>query len=254
MTRYKLTIEYHGAGYAGWQRQDHMISVQQVVEEAIAGFCQQQVTVHAAGRTDAGVHARGQVAHVDLEDFSRPMEPFEITKAINAHLRPAPVAIVKTEVVHDDFQARFDAKNKLYHYRIINRTGLLTLDKGLAWHVKRPLDTAAMHEAAQRLLGTHDFTSFRDGQCQAKSPLRTLDRLDVTAVSDAVSGGQEILIAAEAKSFLHHQVRNMAGTLVLVGEGKWSPDDVAAVLDARDRTKAGPTAPSDGLYLMRIDY
>lgn len=254
MTRYKFTIEYNGADYYGWQRQDDVPTVQGAVEEAIAKFCGQQVTVQCAGRTDAGVHARGQVAHADLAEFSREMEPFEVTKAINAHLVPAPVAIIKTEVVDEEFHARFGAKDKLYHYRIINRTGFLALDRGLAWHIKRPLDTNAMQKAADILLGHHDFSSFRDAQCQSKSPERTLDRLDVIATPDPLSGGQEILIEAQAQSFLHHQVRNMVGTLVKVGHGNFTPEDVRAILAAKDRTKAGPTAPADGLYLMRVDY
>ena len=249
MTRYKLTIEYKGTDYAGWQRQPDQPSIQQAIEEAIHGFCQQEVTLQAAGRTDAGVHARGQVAHVDLGEFSKPMSPSEITKAINAYLQPQPISILQTEIVADDFEARFHAKGKLYRYRIINRPSFLTLEQGLAWHVKNPLDVKAMHEAAQILVGHYDFTTFRDSECQAKSAEKTLDRLDVQQKSD-----EEIVIEAEAQSFLHHQVRNMAGTLVLVGKGKWSADDVAEALTARDRTKGGPTAPADGLYLVRVDY
>ncbi len=254
LTRYKLTIEYMGRDFAGWQRQDQAPSVQQAVEDAIAAFSGQNVTIHAAGRTDAGVHARGQVAHVDMAPFSKPMAEFEIAKAINAYLRPRPISIIAAQIVESTFHARFSARNKLYHYKIVNRGSFLALDQGFAWHVKRPLDIGAMHAAAQYLVGHHDFSSFRDAQCQAKSPERTLDRLDVTAVKLDGNGGQDILIAAEARSFLHHQMRNMAGTLALVGEGKWSPEDVLNVLKAKDRTKAGPTAPAEGLYLMRIDY
>lgn len=253
--RYKCIVEYNGAPFSGWQRQVDVPSVQQAIEEAITGFSQQEVSIHAAGRTDAGVHARGQVFHVDLAPFSRPMEPFEIAKAINAHLRPLPVAVVNVQPVTEEFHARFAAQNKLYHYRIINRPAPPVLETGLVWYVKRPvLDIAAMQEGARNLLGHHDFTTFRDSQCQAKSPERTLDRLDISAHAYDASGGVEILIEAEAQSFLHHQVRNMVGTLALVGEGKWQPEDMAKALAARDRTAGGPTAPADGLYLMRVDY
>ena len=254
MTRYKFTIEYNGANYYGWQRQDDVPTIQGAVEEAITKFCGQKINIQCAGRTDAGVHAHGQVAHGDLEELKRSMEPFEITKAINAHLLPAPISIVKTEIVDEDFHARFGAKDKLYHYRIINRTGFLALDRGLAWHIKRPLDTEAMQRAAQMLLGHHDFSSFRDAQCQSKSPMRTLDRLDVIATPEPLSGGQEILIEAGAQSFLHHQVRNMVGTLAKVGHGNLSVADMRTILEAKDRRRAGPTAPAEGLYLMRVDY
>lgn len=254
LTRYKLTIEYAGGEFCGWQRQDGAPSVQQTIEEAIAGFCGQNVTIHAAGRTDAGVHACGQVAHVDLAPFSKPMAGFEIAKAINAHLRPRPVAILKAEQVAHDFHARFMAVNKLYIYRILNRSAFPAIGAGKFWHVKKPLDVAAMREAAAHLTGHHDFTTFRDSQCQAKTPLRTLDRLEITERPCDSAGGLEIVIEAEARSFLHHQIRNMAGTLALAGEGKWTPQDVKTALEARDRTKGGPTAPPDGLYLARIDY
>ena len=255
MTRWKLTIEYDGTKYFGWQRQDGDIpSVQQAIEEAIPKFCQQQATLHVAGRTDAGVHAWGQVAHVDLDDFTRPMSGFEVAKAINAHLRPHRISIVEAAPVADDFHARFMAVKKLYRYRIVARSAPLAIEEGLAWHLRRALDAQAMHASAQHLIGQHDFTSFRDAACQAKSPVKTLDRLDVTARDYDGMGGQEILIEAEGRSFLHHQVRNMVGTLVLVGEGKWTPADMKTVLAARDRTKAGQTAPAEGLYLVRVDY
>jgi len=253
MTRYKFTIEYKGTGYYGWQRQPDLPTIQGEIEKAIKAFSGQEVEITTAGRTDAGVHARGQIAHVDLDEFTKPMEPFEITKAINAHLLPQPITILKTEIVADDFHARFNAHNKLYVYRIINRQAFLTFDKELAWHVRRPLDATAMHEAAQFLLGKHDFTTFRDAQCQANNPIRTLDRLDVQSFT-TTEGTQEILIEAEAQSFLHHMVRNLVGTLSLVGEGKWKPEDIVTALNAKDRTKGGPTAPADGLYLVRIDY
>ncbi len=253
MNRWKLIIEYKGTDYYGWQRQDTHITVQQAIEDAIQKFCQQKVTLHVAGRTDAGVHARGQVAHVDLVD-DRGMSGFELAKAINAHLKPQPVSIIRAEKVTEEFHARFSALNKLYYYRIINRSPFLTFDAGIACHVKRPLDVAAMQDAATVLIGHHDFTSFRDSECQAKSPEKTLDRLDITTRDYDGQGGCEIIVAAEAKSFLHHQVRNMVGTLILVGEGKWTRQDVQTALAARDRTRGGPTAPAEGLYLVRVDY
>ncbi|MCD8496632.1 MAG: tRNA pseudouridine(38-40) synthase TruA [Alphaproteobacteria bacterium] len=255
MNRWKLTIEYDGTNYAGWQRQGEGIpSVQAEIEQAIFKFCAQDVTLHVAGRTDAGVHARGQVAHVDLADFKNPMEPFEVAKAINAHIKKHRVSVISAEVADNEFHARFHAVNKLYRYRIINRPAPPALEAKLVWHVKRPLNVAAMHEAGQVLLGHHDFTTFRDSQCQAKSPEKTLDRLDIASQEYDGCGGQEIIIETEGRSFLHHQVRNMVGTLALVGEGKWSAADVRAALEARDRTKGGPTAPASGLYLMRVDY
>lgn len=255
MTRWKFTIEYNGARYAGWQRQEDGIpTVQGAIEQAIFKFCAQRVTLHVAGRTDAGVHARGQVAHADLAPFKRAMEPFEVAKAINAHLRTQRITIVKAEIVESEFHARFHAVNKLYRYRIVNRPAPPALERGLVWHHKRPLDAVSMQQGARHLLGHHDFTTFRDSQCQAKSPFKTLDRLDVIAHDYDGCGGREIVIEAEGRSFLHHQVRNMVGTLALVGEGKWNPPDIKTALEARDRTKGGPTAPAEGLYLMRIDY
>jgi tRNA pseudouridine38-40 synthase len=254
MKRWKLTVEYRGEGFAGWQRQEHLMSVQQAIEEALYKFCQQEITIHAAGRTDAGVHALGQVVHFDLDYGTRPLTGFDLAKAINAHLRPHPVSIVHAEEVLEDFHARFGAINKLYRYRIVSRPSFLAVDHGLAWHCKRDLDAQAMHDAAQILLGHHDFTTFRDSQCQAKSPMKTLDRLDITSRPYDENGGQEIIVEAESLSFLHHQVRNMVGTLALVGEGKWNKADVRSALEAKDRTKGGPTAPAEGLYLVRVDY
>jgi tRNA pseudouridine38-40 synthase len=250
MTRWKLTIEYDGAPYSGWQHQDHAPSVQNEIEKAITGFCQQQIRIHVAGRTDAGVHARGQVAHFDLDYGDRPLTGFDLAKALNAHLRIAgqPIAILQADIVSDEFHARFSAKNKLYLYRIINRPAPLTLERGKAWQFKRPLDEARMQAAANILLGQHDFTSFRDSECQAKSPVKTLDRFDIKRSGDVIE------CEVEGRSFLHHQVRNMVGTLSHVGEGKWTVDDVARALAAKDRTKGGITAPADGLYLMRVDY
>ena len=254
MTRWKLTIEYNGRDYAGWQRQDNVPSIQQEIEEAVFKFSNQEARLHVAGRTDAGVHARAQVAHIDLDDFKKPMEGYEVAKAINAHLRPKPIAVINAEIVNDDFHARFSAVNKLYQYRIVNRSALPALDQGLVWHVRRTLNVKAMQAGAQYLLGHHDFTTFRDSQCQAKSPMKTLDRLEITARPYDAAGGIEIILETEGRSFLHHQVRNMVGTLALVGEGKWQPEDIKRALEARDRTKGGPTAPADGLYLMRVEY
>ncbi len=246
--RWKLTIEYDGRPFSGWQAQDHHSSIQRTIEEAIFKFCQQRIVIHGAGRTDAGVHARGQIAHFDLDYGDRLLSGHDLARALNAHLRGHPVAIIEAAEVAPDFHARFTAKNKLYRYRIVNRGPKLTIDEGLAWHLWKPLDAAAMHDAAQCLIGVHDFTSFRDSECQAKNPVRSIDRIDVYRM------GEEVFMDVEAKSFLHHQVRNIIGTLVFVGEGKWTAQDVANILAAKDRTGAGVTAPPDGLTLMRIDY
>jgi tRNA pseudouridine38-40 synthase len=245
MTRYRLTIEYDGSGFVGWQRQDNGPSVQQAVEEAVFGFCGERTHVYGAGRTDAGVHATGQVAHVDI---AKSTTADIVRDALNAHLRPAPVSVLAAAMVDDAFHARFSATGRRYLYRIVNRRAPLALDAGRAWQVGTPLDAEAMAEAAARLLGRHDFTSFRSAACQATSPIKTLDRLDV------MRAGEEIRLEIAARSFLHNQVRIMAGTLKLVGEGKWSADYVSAALAARDRTKGGPTAPPDGLYLAEVRY
>lgn len=246
--RWKLTVEYNGAPYSGWQHQDHAPSVQEEIEKAIFKFCGRKIRIHVAGRTDAGVHALGQVAHFDLDYGDRALTGHDLAKAINAHLRPQPIAILKAEETDSEFHARFSAKNKLYRYRIISRAAPLSIDQGFAWNMHYALDVAAMHDAAQILLGQHDFTTFRDSECQAKSPVKSIDRLDVTR------HGEEIRFEVEGRSFLHHQVRNLVGTLVLVGRGKWTTADLQAALDARDRTKGGMTAPADGLYMVRIDY
>ena len=245
MPRYRLTLEYDGTGLAGWQRQDNGASVQGLLEAAFERYCQEKVTLVAAGRTDAGVHALAQVAHVDLE---RPREPDEIRDAVNFHLKPARVAILEADEAPADFHARFSATGRRYLYRIVNRRAPLVLDHDRAWALTRPIDAEAMHRAAQVLVGQHDFSSFRDAQCQAKSPVKTLDRLDVSRIGEVIS------VRAEARSFLHHQVRNMVGTLKLVGEGKWTEADVAAALAARDRSAAGQTAPAAGLYLTGVSY
>ena len=245
MTRYKLVVEYDGAGFSGWQRQKNGPSVQQALETAIHGFSGEEVTVTGAGRTDAGVHATGQVAHFDL---AKACDAETVRDALNAHLRPEPVTVLSARAVSQDFNARLSAVGRAYLYRIVNRRTPLALDRGRAWLVRTALDADAMHAAAQCLVGHHDFTSFRASQCQARSPEKTLDRLDVAR------HGEEILIHAGARSFLHHQVRNMVGTLKLVGEGKWDAADVAAALAARNRGKAGPTASPDGLYLTEVIY
>ena len=245
MPRYRLLIEYDGGPFVGWQMQAGGHSVQGVVTQAIAAFADEKVTVHGAGRTDAGVHALGQVAHVDL---ARDWRPDRVRDALNARLRPHPVAVLAVEKAADSFHARFSAKRRHYLYRIVNRRADLTLERSRAWRVPRPLDSAAMHAAAQRLLGRHDFTTFRAAECQAKSPVKTLDRLDVERAGD------EVRVYAAARSFLHHQVRSMVGSLVLVGEGKWSAEGLFAALAARSRAACGPVAPPEGLYLVGVDY
>ena len=245
MTRFKLTLEYDGGPFVGWQRQDNGPSVQQALEEAIAAFSGETVTTFAAGRTDAGVHALGQVAHFDM---ARDFATDTVRDALNYHLKPAPVAVLRVDSVPAEFHARFSAIARVYRYRIANRRARLALDRGRAWLVQGPLDAAAMQAAAQVLVGHHDFTSFRASLCQSASPLKTLDLLEVTRI------GEEIHVTARARSFLHHQVRNIVGTLKLVGDGKWTRDDVAAALAARDRGKAGPTAPAEGLYLTEVWY
>lgn len=252
--RWKIIIEYNGSPFSGWQRQADALSVQQAIEEALYKFCQQDIRIHVAGRTDAGVHAKGQVAHFDLDYGERPLSGFDLAKAINAHLRPLPVAILHAEEVNSEFHARFDAQNKLYTYRILCRRSAPAIEENLVWWRKWPLDIKPMAKAAKHLIGHHDFTTFRDSQCQAKSPERTLDRIEIEEKAYDAYGGHEILIHAEGRSFLHHQVRNIVGTLSLVGDGKWQPEDVKTALEARDRTKGGPTAPAEGLYLVRVDF
>jgi tRNA pseudouridine38-40 synthase len=246
MTRWALLLEYDGSPFVGWQRQINGLSVQEVLEQAASHLNHgQQVASIVAGRTDAGVHARGQTAHIDLPGSHSPKA---VRDALNYHMKPHPVVVLTAAAVPDDWNARFSAVRRAYRFRILNRRSRPALLAGKVWHVPHPLDATAMHEAAQRLLGRHDFTSFRAASCQAKSPIRTLDRLDVTRQGDTVE------IATEARSFLHHQVRNFAGTLKLVGEGRWPAERVTAALEAKDRAAAGPTAPPDGLTLMGVGY
>ena len=245
MPRYKLTIEYDGTGLVGWQRQANGLSVQEALETAVERFCGERLTVFGAGRTDAGVHALAQVAHVDL---AREADPDVIRSAINHHLRPHAISVIEAMPAPPGFDARLSARSRRYLYRILNRRAPPALERGRVWHVAPPLNPAAMQEGARHLVGHHDFSTFRDSLCQAKSPVKTLDVLDVT------TDGEEIHIAARARSFLHHQVRNMAGTLKLVGLGQWCPEDVATALAARDRRAGGPTAPAEGLALVAVEY
>ena len=245
MPRYRLTIEYDGAPFAGWQIQAERLTVQGALTEAVRALTGEAVLVQGAGRTDAGVHALAQVAHLDL---AKDWEPDTVRDALNAHLRPHPVAVLAAELVPESFNARTSARKRHYRYDIVNRRADLALERGRAWRVPRPLDAEAMHRAAQQLIGRHDFTTFRAAECQARSPLKTLDRLDVARDNDRIH------VFAAARSFLHTQVRSMVGSLVMVGEGRWSADDLARALAAHDRTACGQVAPPDGLYLMKVDY
>jgi tRNA pseudouridine38-40 synthase len=245
MPRYKLIVEYDGTPFAGWQLQADRRSVQQAVEEAIGRFTGQAVRIHCAGRTDAGVHAIHQVAHVDLD---RDWRPDTVRDATNAHLKSEPVAILSAAVVPHTFSARLSALKRHYLYRILNRRAPPGLEANRVWHVPWALDAASMHDAAQTLIGRHDFTTFRAAECQANSPIRTLDRLDVERIGD------EIRVHASARSFLHHQVRSIVGTLAKAGAGRWSVADVRDALEARDRKRCGPMAPPTGLYLVGVDY
>ena len=245
MPRYRIVIEYDGGPFVGWQRQANGPSVQHALEEAVRAFSGENVVVKGAGRTDAGVHALGQVAHFDLE---RERGTDTIRDAVNAHLRPQPITVISAEEVAADFDARFSAKRRHYLYRISDRRAPPALDRGRVWWVMQPLAADAMHEAAQALIGQHDFTTFRSAECQAKSPVKTLDRLDVSR------DGNEVIVRADARSFLHNQVRSMVGALKKVGQGKWPVGAVGEALEARDRSRSGPVAPPDGLYLVAVDY
>jgi tRNA pseudouridine38-40 synthase len=245
MPRYKLLIEYDGAPFVGWQTQLAAPTVQGALVAAVEAFCGERVKVQGAGRTDAGVHALGQVAHIDL---ARDWDTDTVRDALTAHLRPHPIAVLAADKVPDTFDARFSARGRHYLYRIINRRADLVLERGRAWRVSRPLDALAMAAATQHLVGRQDFTTFRDVACQAKSPVKTLDRLDVAR------SGDEVRISASARSFLHSQVRSMVGALVYVGGGRWNEHDLVAARDARDRSACAAVAPPDGLYLLRVDY
>lgn len=245
MPRYKLTIEYDGGPYNGWQSQTNGRAVQDQVTKAVRAYSGEEAEVFAAGRTDTGVHALGQVVHLDLE---RGDKADKVKDAINFHLKPAPISVVASERVSDEFHARFDATKRHYLYRIINRRAPLTLDLGQAWAVPVPLDADAMHRAAQALIGKHDFTTFRSVHCQAKSAIRTMDEITVSRY------GEEIEVICRARSFLHNQVRSIVGSLKCVGEGKWRPKEMEAALKAADRSRCGPVAPPDGLYLTAVDY
>lgn len=245
MTRFALTVEFDGRPFMGWQRQAHGPSVQQAIEEAALAVTGETVVVHAAGRTDAGVHGLAMRAHLDI---TRPITAFRLGEALNARLRPAPVAILRCVEVDDDWHARFSCRERAYEYRIVNRRAPLTVEKGLAWHVPQVIDAEAMHAAAQLLVGQHDFTTFRSAHCQSASPVKTLDRIAVTRE------GERIVARVAARSFLHHQVRSMVGCLALVGMGRWSAEDFGAALRAADRARLGLNAPPDGLFFVAASY
>jgi tRNA pseudouridine38-40 synthase len=250
VTRFALTLEFDGGPFMGLQRQGHGPSVQESVERAVFEVTGERATMHSAGRTDSGVHALAMVSHVDI---AKDIAPFRLMEALNARLRPEPIAVLACETKPDDWHARFSCVGRSYLYRIRNRRAPLTLERGKAWQVTRPLDAEAMQRAAQALVGRHDFTTFRSAHCQAESPLKTLDRLDVRRATDSF-GDDAVLIAAEARSFLHHQVRSMVGTLALVGLGQWREEQVAEALAARDRAALGLNAPAEGLYFVRATY
>ena len=245
MTRFAFTVEFDGRPFMGWQRQAHGPSVQQAMEDAIFAVTGERAVIHAAGRTDAGVHGLAMRCHADVE---KDMPPFRLMEAVNARLRPHPVAVLACEAVPDDWHARFSCVGRSYVYRIVNRRAPLTWESGLAWRVIQPLDEGAMQEAAQVLVGLHDFTTFRSAHCQSASPVKTLDRLDVERAGDRIA------IHAAARSFLHHQVRSMAGCLAMVGMGRWNAADMRTALEARDRAALALNAPPDGLYFVRADY
>jgi tRNA pseudouridine38-40 synthase len=245
LTRFALTVEFDGRPFMGWQRQDHGPSVQQAIEDAVFAVTGEKAAVHAAGRTDAGVHGLGMRAHVDV---TRPIDAFRLSEALNSRLRPNPVAILDCVEVAEDWHARFSCLARHYEYRIVQRRAPLTWEKGLAWRIAKPLDAEAMQAGADYLIGLHDFTTFRSVHCQSDSPVKTLDRLSV------VRDGDRISVFASARSFLHHQVRSMVGCLAMVGQGQWSPEDIRVALEARDRAALGLNAPSDGLFFVRADY
>jgi len=245
MTRFALTLEFDGGPFMGLQRQDHGPSVQQAVEEAVTATTGETVPLYSAGRTDSGVHALAMRSHVEI---AKDIAPFRLMEALNAHLRPDPIAVIACEVKPEDWHARFSCMGREYEYRIANRRAPLTLERGRAWHVTKPLDEVAMHRAAQALVGRHDFTTFRSAHCQANDPVKSLDRLDVSRE------GEHVVVRAAARSFLHHQVRSMVGTLALVGMGQWRVEQVAEALAASDRAALGLNAPPEGLYFVRAIY
>lgn len=245
--KFKITVEYDGRPFVGWQRQKEHLSVQQVIEDAIVKFSGETATLYGSGRTDAGVHGSGQVAHFSIH---KPMTADAVMGALNYHMKPHPVAVLKAEVADPDFHARFDAKQRHYTYKIMNRRARLTVQKGLMWLVPQPLDIDAMQQGADHLIGKHDFTTFRHIHCQSESPIKTLDYIKV----ERITGTDEVHIHAGARSFLHHQIRSITGTLSLVGQGQWSPDRVKQALEAKDRAALGLNAPPDGLYFRQIDY
>ena len=245
MPRYRLLVEYDGRPYRGYQAQGELPSVQGSIERAVKAFCGEELRLQAAGRTDTGVHATGQVLHIDLE---KDWKPAVVRDALNAHLVPEPIAILAVDIPGGDWHARFSAKERRYLYRILNRKSPPALDQGRVWHVKKPLEVSAMHEAAQALIGKHDFTTFRDVQCQAKSPVKTLDLASVRRE------GEYVLLEFASRSFLHRQVRSMTGSLAEVGAGRWTAVDLKAALEAADRTACGPVAPPDGLYFTGVSY
>lgn len=245
MARYKLIIEYNGTNFVGWQRQENGLSIQTLIEGAAKAFCGEDVTIHSAGRTDAGVHAVAMTAHVDI---AREFPPDTVRDAINQHMRPHPVAILSAEKAADDFHARFSCLRRAYEYRIVNRRAPLALEAGRAWRLTPPLDAEAMHAAAQVLVGKHDFTTFRSIKCQSDSPVKSLQEISVSRL------GEDVFIRCAARSFLHNQVRSFAGSLVEVGRGKWRARDLKDALDAKDRTRCAQVAPAEGLYFIRADY
>ena len=245
MARYKIIIEYDGTNFSGWQKQENAISVQKTIEDALAKLSQKEITIHASGRTDAGVHALGQVAHFD---FDKKIQDWQIRMALNHYLRDEAVVILSCEKISDEFHSRFDAKLRHYQYKILNRRAKAVLIKNRAWHIPYQLNLEAMKNGAKYLIGKHDFTSFRDAECQAKSPIKTINKIEIEKIEENIN------ITISAPSFLHHMVRNIVGTLVLVGGEKIKAEDIKTILEAKNRTKSGPNAPAYGLYFYRVDY
>ena len=245
MSRYKLVIEYDGTNYVGWQHQPNLPSIQKSIEDAVFSFCQETTEVYGSGRTDAGVHALGQVAHVSL---NKEHDPYKVRQGLNFYLKKHSISILSVELVPEDFHARYSAVKRKYIYKMIARPSPLALDKNKAWHIYKPMNLKSMQDGANHLIGLHDFTTFRASECQAKSPVKTIDKIEITQEGDS------IFFTLEAQSFLHHQVRNIVGTLKLVGEGKWNPDDIKTALEKKDRSAGGTTAPACGLYFHTVLY